>query len=203
MVQAYPHRSDELAAYLSDIVDMATDYGGTMFYQYHKQFSARAAALLLNHSVKVDWSIKDNDLYCKVFAGRRANSCDLCSSIAHSTEFCPLNLHQPKNQFLKRPITERSRSMTTTAYQSKRVKYDLMPSGQEICNNFNTKGCSRGSNCLYAHACMLCKSEMHSRAECNQAQGNRIPGANANYKADTFVQPKANSTAKAQRGNKQ
>ena len=36
----------ELDLYERDIVDMATRYGGTTFYEYHNQFSAREAAYL-------------------------------------------------------------------------------------------------------------------------------------------------------------
>ena len=32
--------------YERDIVEMATQFGGTTFYDYHKAFSAKAAALL-------------------------------------------------------------------------------------------------------------------------------------------------------------
>ena len=71
-------------------MEMATQFGGTRFYDYHKAFSAKAAALLQQHHVKVDWSIRDNNLYCTIFAGMKANNCGLCSSITHSTEFCPM-----------------------------------------------------------------------------------------------------------------
>ena len=177
MVEGYPHRADELTIYLNEIIDMANDYGGTTFYQYHKHFSARAAALLLNHNTKVDWSIRDNDLYCKLFAGRRANSCSLCSSMAHATDFCPLSVYSAKqSQPLKRPYEEGHsgyKSSTSSTHRSKRQKYDTMGNGQEICIHFNTKGCSRGPSCPYAHACLACKSEHHSKSECVQAQNGR------------------------------
>ena len=35
---------------------MASQFGGSTFYEYHKAFAARAAALLLNHGIKVDWA---------------------------------------------------------------------------------------------------------------------------------------------------
>ena len=46
MCQTYPNRREELNLYERDIVDMATHYGGKGFYEYHKTFSARAAAHL-------------------------------------------------------------------------------------------------------------------------------------------------------------
>ena len=180
MVGGFPHRADELALYLNEIVDMATDFGGTTFYQYHKQFSARAAALLLNHNIKVDWSIRDNDMYCKLFAGRRANSCALCSSMAHSTDFCPLNIYSVKSHspassnVQKRPQDGGG----VTSVRPKKFKTETTSSGQEICNNFNTKGCQRGSGCHYAHVCLSCKSERHNRSECTkEQQASRAPAA--------------------------
>ena len=171
MIEGYPHRADELAMYMNEIVDMATDFGGTTFYQYHKQFSARASALLLSHHIKIDWSIRDNDLYCKLFAGRRANSCALCSSMAHSTGFCPLSLYPARNQAVKRTWEG---DFSGRAYsKAKKPKPEILSNGQEICNNFNTKGCSRGESCFFAHVCMLCKSEHHTKVECVRKQGSR------------------------------
>ena len=70
---------------------MATDFGGSLFYEYHKLFSAKAATVLHNNGIKLDWSIRDTDLYCRLCAGRRVNACTLCSSVvAHSTGMCPL-----------------------------------------------------------------------------------------------------------------
>ena len=53
MSEAYPDRPIELDLYEPDIVDMANHYPGTGFYEYHKQFSATAAAYLKNHNTKV------------------------------------------------------------------------------------------------------------------------------------------------------
>ena len=53
MSEAYSERRIELDLYERDIVDMANRYPGTGFYEYHKQFSATAAAYLKNHNIKV------------------------------------------------------------------------------------------------------------------------------------------------------
>ena len=90
MCQGYPHQKGGMDAYLTEIIGMATNFGAGTFYEYHKMFSTRVATLLLNHNVKLDWSVRDNDMYCKLFAGRRAIACGICSSMAHSTDFCPL-----------------------------------------------------------------------------------------------------------------
>ena len=61
-------RRAELDVYKRDMVDMASRYGGHGFYEYHKLFSARAAAHLKYHNVPVDWSVQNNTLFCNIFA---------------------------------------------------------------------------------------------------------------------------------------
>ena len=191
MVEGYPHRAGELTLYMNEIVDMATDFGGATFYQYHKQFSARSAALLLNHHIKLDWSIRDNDLYCKLFAGHRANSCSLCSSMAHSTGFCPLSMFQGnqtnsyKGQSVKRSFNETNTTYNQNSFSPKKPKYESLSSGQEICLNFNTKGCYKGPNCLHAHVCLSCKSEHHNRTECVHGQASRPHAAHTGVGSHT------------------
>lgn len=46
MCEQFPHRRAELDLYERDVVEMSTRYGGSGFYEYHKQFSARSAAHL-------------------------------------------------------------------------------------------------------------------------------------------------------------
>ena len=54
MCEAYPTRRQELDNYQRGIVEMAHRFGGTMFYDYHRAFSARAAAMLQGYNVKID-----------------------------------------------------------------------------------------------------------------------------------------------------
>ncbi|XP_033119144.1 uncharacterized protein LOC117118615 [Anneissia japonica] len=85
----YPQRREELDKYERDIVDMATRYPGKGFYEYHKQFSLTAAAHLRYNDILVDWSIRNNTLFCNVFANSRPNTCQFCYSTLHLTAFCP------------------------------------------------------------------------------------------------------------------
>ncbi len=43
MCEVYPQRREELDTYLAIISDPALTYGGSLFYEYHKSFSAKAA----------------------------------------------------------------------------------------------------------------------------------------------------------------
>ena len=93
--EVMPHPRRELDQYERNVVEMANSYGGTRFYDYHKTFSAKAAALLHQRQVKVDWSIRDNGLFCPMFAGIDINVCGLCASINHASDICPI-LVNPK-----------------------------------------------------------------------------------------------------------
>ena len=45
MTEVYPQRQRELDAYERCITNMGIRYPGSGFYEYHRQFSAKAAAL--------------------------------------------------------------------------------------------------------------------------------------------------------------
>ena len=94
MCESYPLRRLELDLYERDIVDMATRYQGRGFYEYHKTFSAEAAAHLRYSNKKVDWSVRNNKLFTSIFVSHRANSCSLCSSSLHLAAFCPKQLEK-------------------------------------------------------------------------------------------------------------
>ena len=97
MCQAYPSRREELDMYESDIADMGYECGGKGFYEYHKIFSSQAAAYLRYHNIKVDWSVRNNRLFCNVFMNHKPNSCNLCQSTTHSAGFCPQLLQNRPN----------------------------------------------------------------------------------------------------------
>ena len=55
VIMFWPKVMDVLEV-LFDVIDMATWYGGTAFYEYHKEFSARAAAYRKHHNIPIDLS---------------------------------------------------------------------------------------------------------------------------------------------------
>ena len=61
MSEAYPQRRLELDLYEADIGSIYEHYGD-IFYQYHRQFSKKAAAYL-EKGIKIDWSKRDKDLF--------------------------------------------------------------------------------------------------------------------------------------------
>ena len=163
--EALPNRRVELDKYERDIVEMATQFGGTRFYDYHKAFSAKAAALLQQHHVKVDWSIRDNNLYCTIFAGMKANNCGLCSSITHSTEFCPMlvnpNFKKGQNQY-NTGININNSSVSTI---KKADRPNASFQGIQLCHSYNERTCYRKQNCKFLHLCYDCHSP-HPKSQC-------------------------------------
>lgn len=162
MCSAYPQRRNELDLYERDIVDMATRYSGRGFYEYHRQFSLQAASHLRYNNIMVDWSVRNNSLFCNIFANLRPNTCNHCNSTLHLSGFCPSNVQKAtvgvyniqgykgnKSEFVK------------DSYGRSRV-YHL---GKEICNNYNgDRGC-KAFRCNNFHVCIICKKD-HSQRDC-------------------------------------
>ena len=156
MTEVYPQRQKELDLYERNIIDMGTRYPGSGFYEYHRQFSAKAAAYLEQHNIKIDWSIRDNILYTNIFTGQQASSCRLCHSLSHDTSFCEQTLHERYSRFDNKQIDKTS---------DMRGRAKQFFNGQEICNNYNgSKGCIR-DRCNYSHVCLSCHNS-HPQRKC-------------------------------------
>ncbi|KAK3083306.1 hypothetical protein FSP39_019047 [Pinctada imbricata] len=169
MCSVYPSRRAELDSYERDIVEMATRYPGKGFYEYHKQFSLTAAAHLRYNNILVDWSIRNNSLFCNIFANTRAASCSLCNSTLHTTGFCPLTKDNDK-------FAKKNQDSERDTYGRKRVFY----AGKEICNNYNgDKGCKLW-RCNNSHVCLDCKGE-HPKYTCpNSKNGSMTQSSGTN-----------------------
>ena len=168
--EVMPHRREELDFYERDIVEMAQRFGGTRFYEYHKAFAAKAAALLHQRGIKVDWAVRDNGLYCTVFAGMRANVCSLCSSVNHTSEFCSLVV----NPYWKRATQQMNGGIprfpspnANMPQQSKRYNQTFFQ-GIPLCINYNERSCVR-SACRYLHLCSDCYAP-HPKSKCNKTK---------------------------------
>ncbi|XP_052713846.1 uncharacterized protein LOC128187444 [Crassostrea angulata] len=162
MCEAYPQRRVELDLYERDIIDMATRYPGKGFYEYHRQFSLMAASHLRFYNIMVDWSVRNNTLFCNIFANAKAQSCTHCHSTLHLTNFCAMAATQKTEKLqLEREVD---------SYGRKRLYH----AGKEICNNFNgTRGCQL-SRCRNAHICLDCRGE-HARQNCTLAKNGNWP----------------------------
>ena len=173
MCHAFPQRHTELDLYMANIVDMSTRFGGFGFYRYHKSFSAKAASLLLNENIKLDWSKRDFQLFICTFAGSKAAACDLCLSPEHTAEFCPLALnvgYKPTSLQLqgqsaassssRAPVSDSAGNRDTNDVKGRpRVTVQ----GSEICNDFNDRRGCRRDQCRFKHVCLDCKKPDHSQ----------------------------------------
>ena len=83
MSPVHPARRVELDAYTEDIVDISNFYG-PKFYDYHKMFSAKAAALLTKLKKKVDWIKGDHHILSLIAAGVKVKVCNVCQIILHN-----------------------------------------------------------------------------------------------------------------------
>ncbi len=187
MCQVHPNRRPELDLYERDIIDMASRYGGRGFYEYHKSFSAQAAAHLRFHGVKIDWSVRNNRLFCSIFSNYKANCCSECGSTLHMSQFCPSQTYAVAGNTMEM-YNKASRVTTTAGSFANRAnstkdllgRTRVIHNGNEICNNFNTmRGC-HASQCRHLHLCLVCKQTDHSKMNCQisknwRGQGQKIP----------------------------
>ncbi|CAC5420044.1 unnamed protein product [Mytilus coruscus] len=115
MCSAFPHRRSEPDTYERDIVDMAIRYPGNGFYEYHKLFSLDSAAHLRYNNMAVDWSIRNNTLFCNIFTNIRPNTCNVCGSNFHTSGFCSLMQKSSRNKIDDSQDTyDEEVSLTTT-----------------------------------------------------------------------------------------
>lgn len=160
MCNAHPHRRIELDLYERDIVEMGTRYNHG-FYEYHKQFALKAAAQLRYNNILIDWSVRDNTLFCNIFANQRPNTCSLCNSTLHTTNFCPRSTTDQRHI----SGTSKNRNMNTQGVSDSRGRPRVYHEGQEICNNFNGHSNCNSSNCNFLHVCLVCKGS-HKKINC-------------------------------------
>lgn len=164
-----PLRRTELDNYIQIVNELYRLYGGNVFYRYHLQFSARAAALL-QKNFKVDWGVRDKNLITSLCGGLKALACNICQKSDHSTDFCPIREDYSRSSTFNKfrsPTSTESRSTFSGNRDRKSDVYGrpvTLHLGQEICNNYNTKGCSRYP-CSFLHICVSCKAK-HPRSEC-------------------------------------
>lgn len=135
----------------------------------------------------VDWSLRDNTLFCDIFANTKPNECILCGTTVHTTPFCPElvgdnttsrgNFNHTNNQS-RLPVPPQARTMEQRYVKSdlsdrydRPIMYHL---GRPICNNFNSvKGCSI-MRCFNLHVCLNCKKQ-HPKTQCSFSKNFQEP----------------------------
>ncbi len=134
---------------LAIIADLALNYGGSLFYEYHKSLSAKAAMYISRFSRKLDWSVLDLELISRHFTGHRTISCTVCSSFSHSESLCPRTAYlqtQSSNALFKN-----STGTKNFPYNSKQVNGPFN-SVVPFCINFKKSVCPY-LKCKFLHCC--------------------------------------------------
>jgi hypothetical protein len=173
LCEVYPTRRKELDDYHSSILRMAQQYGGQAFYDYHKQFSFKASQFLLQKGIKVDWSIRDAELFMAIFTGLRVNSCNTCGSSAHTTNFCEEipsgGSHFQKGGYGGPNFSNKRLNTPKSDIDSKGRRVFTLRDGKQICNNYNSEqNCVFGEKCHFVHICTGCK-KAHPKQKCPEA----------------------------------
>ena len=96
MCQVYPDRRAELEAYLAIIADLNQRYGGTLFYEYHKAFSAMSAQWIAMLNVRIDWSTTDTELLLQSFSQSVNFTCYLQIPRAHNGAMSQDRYYRPR-----------------------------------------------------------------------------------------------------------
>lgn len=170
LCEVHPSRREELDLYERDIVYMASRYGGKGFYEYHRMFSAEAAAHLRYANRKVDWSVRNNKLFTTIFVNQRAYTCNICNSSLHVSAFCTNQLREKGDN---------SQNSTNKSNKDKRGRTRTSFMGKEICNNFNGQTGCNYNPCRNLHICLTCKKE-HPQHTCTVSKNS--PTVNGNSK---------------------
>ncbi|VDI44945.1 Hypothetical predicted protein [Mytilus galloprovincialis] len=168
MGKAFPQKKVELEQYEVDINEISQNYG-PCFYTYHKMFSAKAAAAIVEHNIVINWSKVDDKLLNLVTHNVQSRACTHCGEFDHTSKFCEKAKHG--NPTL-------SQGATNIRNTDKRGRPVSNIAGAELCNNYNYGTCYR-RECKFMHACSQCGSSGHGMKTCSLAkQQTKQPRSN-------------------------
>lgn len=118
-------------------------YLGEKYYDYHVNFTQRAAAAMDVNGIKIDWSKPDQVTLMLIGLGKSP-----CKSCGSQLLLCAC---QPANS-ANQPGANSTQNRPTHDKYGRRIVYYK---GKQICNNFNTpSGCERKDKCKNQHVCI-------------------------------------------------
>ncbi|KAM4795793.1 uncharacterized protein WCC33_000881 [Rhinophrynus dorsalis] len=161
----HPSRREELDLYLYRVVELGYRYGGSAFYDYHRSFSAKAAAAWAQFNYLADWSQLDTELFCQHFAGLRAPVCSVCQATDHTSGFCPnSSTNEPSTSQAKAQALSQSPPRPSRKITDRLGRPIIYVGKDQICNNYNYTGCVF-SACRLLHLCVTCQGA-HPKTIC-------------------------------------
>ncbi len=148
-------RRTELDTYLAIISDLAFNYSGYLFHEYHKSFSAKAALYIQRFNIELDWSVVDLELLSRHFTGHKTKSCSICGSFSHTANLCPRTAyetsHGKADQSFKSDIESKVSRVQGLPSKGRVLEVSSMP----VCINFNESVCLY-LKCKFLHCCAIC-----------------------------------------------
>ncbi|CAF0916300.1 unnamed protein product [Didymodactylos carnosus] len=145
----YTHCFGEFQMYQNNIIEMTTQFDDGCFYDYHRAFATKCAALL-KAGIVVDWSTRVLELYSTIVAGRKAKTCSVCGSVEHASTSCP-------NFDISTSVTVARERSTVQPSSTRPLRPHAFIDGadKEIRELWNVNRCHR-SRCSYHHVCNKC-----------------------------------------------
>lgn len=158
MLQKYPARKEELDSYERGIIEIHS-FLGNKYYDYHKLFTSRASAAMLNEGTKVDWSKPDRLLLQLVSMGKVP--CAICGTINQACRHSKNNKSDTK-QFQRSGVGQKQVGV------DRRGRKIVYHEGKAICNNYNEEGGCRLPGCNNLHVCAVagCRKADHGVPKC-------------------------------------
>lgn len=153
-----PGRFADLLGYLYQITRASQRYkwpSWAIFDQNFRQQLADQGSTELAHL--------DPTLYAQCFSGQTKEGnpwCQHCHSLEHSSDTCPLK--PPPTKRLKPLPPDQAPPQTRPS------------SDNQVCRNFNKKGCKYGKKCRRIHQCLECSGPhplTHCPSSSNKAEG--------------------------------
>ncbi|CAC5385360.1 unnamed protein product [Mytilus coruscus] len=168
MGKAYLRKKVELEQYEADIIEVSQNYG-PCFYTYHKMFSDKAAAAIVEHNIVINWLKVYDKLLNLVTHNFQSRACAHCGEFDHTSKFC---------EKAKHGIPTLSQGATHIRNTDKRGRPVSNIARAELCNNYNYSTCYR-RECKFMHACSQCGSSGHGMKTCGLAnQQTKQPRSN-------------------------
>lgn len=159
-----PARTKSLLAYMTTIAKASIKYTWPSWLVYDQNFRQDAA----DNGI-TDWSKVDPSIYTQCFvnaAVSRENWCQLCQSIDHGSDACPIR----GRSISSNQMAPRKRLGETLSQPAK--KRPPPHSNPQACKRFNAFNgdCKFGEACIYQHKCSICDQYGHPRNRCPEAK---------------------------------
>ena len=168
-------RRQGLDAYEATVVGIASRIEGTSFYEYHKAFAARAAALIVQHNMKIDWACGIMECSARYLWVKPQRYVRYVAVWHTYVIFVPWwraanHRHNHVNTYRGSLPGRPNQTHTSTDIQGRpRVSVGQ----REVCNHFNSdRGCPR-KDCKFLPSCLKCRGP-HASVVCPSTIGASV-----------------------------